>query len=825
MKKFIWVLYFLTIWSCTAIAAKKSYDVIAEQFEFNETTIERVKFSLTEIATAAGFSSSSAMQEAMQSNHIFWGNDTIGGGDLTNDYTHVSGGFYFSADGYVVPRDNEKSRYYKPYFFSYFRTDTIKDEFVCYIGQKTELCEAGDTFLTQVYLINGQDTVVFNITLSIKESTQILPTPTTLISQLNIIGETDVHVTITTKSETHFRVGVKEIAEVFGVDMSIPQTIEYMLYACGININTLKRTDMLVSYAKYGIFVFKEENSDDDTAYPCAACPTRGNYFSDCFTIYNLYYEPSSETLVGTIHPEHLNNEAGEQHKTELYIVYGNKAHRINIHTYTAEHKLKRIEEYECVGKRIIKMERTPKWSSSTFDIDVNLITENLKCLTSELIVLTSDENNYVNGSFFSTLDVFISRSKTFKITASPKTCEGVDINYSITFNAEQEQMTMSLNSITSIPKDSSIVHHFPVLFVYDNKFYEIEVITTFTSDVIEFDDGTEVGSENIYIQLPEPKMTQSPDRGKTIAIDYSLISELTGTDNPELFVYKKQGNTMKTNDFHMQIPNRSISFYMEEDGYRMQDSVLHQQDTETELLYLTYYLSYHTLYSLLKNTIGTTYTGSLFFVNTENKKYYTINYTIEPVDEAKNTKYVGEEEIILPIGKATISRTEFDTGKAMEALGITDVQQLREAEWQASRSDKSTFLYANTGYDEAKGGFPFNVKGCLEEEEENIAFHVGYAQEGEKHYLTSASASALEDGQEYTTRLALDYGENRYIFHVRLMNEKTYTALHGIKAEHNTEDETIYDLSGRIVGRGKASAGGLEKGVYIRNGKKFVVK
>ncbi len=820
MKKLIPLFCMLAIWSCAITAATTSYNVTAEQYARDEPTTDKIVFNLTEISAAAGFRSPAEMQEVMTSEHIFWGNDTIGGGELTNDYTHISGGFYFSGDGYVAPKKDQDSKYFKPYFFSYFRADMVRNELICHIGQIPDKCRAGDIFLTQMFLIHEKDTVEFNITLTIKKCEQTLPIPTMQISKLDITGETDVHLTITRKFPALLKVGMKEIAEEFGVDMNVPHIIENMLYACCLSAKTMKRTDELIGYD--GRFIFKTEETDDEISYPCIASPSIDVCYSDCFTVRNLYYEPSCENLVARIEAEYI--YVGEQYKAELYIVYGNKAHRINLYVQSEEEQPKKLEEYEYMGQDSIKLEFTPT-ETVIFNIDINQITEKLNCKNNEISLLTLDDNNYLDGN----LNPGNFEVAQFKVSPYKRG----SIRYVVYLTINKEQMTVYLSEMTGMSLGRSFTSHLPLLFIYDGKYYKIELIITLVSNVMEFDDGEEIGNEDIYVQV-----LKNIDKNyctNTLSINIPRISELIHTEVPELFVYKRpesqQKKAMISNDFNYLVnnngpKNETTSFCIDQDGYLIPDSIFRSREEDDKYMQLRYDNSRSSsqLQISLNNTINT-YIGSLFFVNPKSKEYYTINYTVEPVDEYTPMEYVGEEEILLPASHAAIRRTELDISKAIEALGIQNEDSLVNMKCLANRSDRSTFLYASTGYNEAEGGFPFDSAGCLDTKEENDAFHVGYIQEGGKHYFTCSIERPLENGQEYTTRLALEYENKRYIFHIKLVDEDTYVTIDEINTTYLPHDDIVYDLHGRIVGQGRKTVEKLGKGIYILNGHKIAVK
>ncbi|MCD8237647.1 MAG: DUF4859 domain-containing protein, partial [Prevotellaceae bacterium] len=330
MKKVFLILCFLT--TVIASARTTSYEITAEQYRRDDLITAKVKFSLAEIVAAAGFSSPVAMQEAMQYENIFWGSDSIGGGELTNDYTHTeSRGFYLNANGYVAPLKDQKKRKFLSYFFCYLRTDTTKDEFVVHIGQVPEKCEEGDVFLTSVYLINKADTVEFNIQFSIKQGIGI-PNPTLNPSKLNIIGETELHIDASSYFPGNFSLKINDIAKKLGVeDMSYPQMADRMLYAKTYDITTEKITDVLTEYASKNRLNFKIDDFNEEPVCPCAALTSAYETYTDCFTIKNLNYEQESGLLTATVIANEEFTKAGDKFEAQLYLIYGNRAFKINI--------------------------------------------------------------------------------------------------------------------------------------------------------------------------------------------------------------------------------------------------------------------------------------------------------------------------------------------------------------------------------------------------------------------------------------------------------------------------------------------------------------
>ena len=775
------------------------------------------------------------LQETMQSENIFWGKSQTGGGELTNEYTHVlSRGFYLGADGCVVAHNDNIQP--KSYFFCYFRANATKDNFACHIGQVPDKCKEGDFFRTAIYLINKADTVEFNIQFSIKQDISI-PNPTLNLSVLDIIGETELHIDASSYFPGSISLKINDIAEKLGVeDMSYPQMLDRMLYAKTYDVTTEKITDALVGYADNNELIFKIDDFNEEPVCPCAALIS--TYYSDCFEIKNLFYEQETGMLTAAVIANEELTKAGDKFRAQLYLIYANRAFKINLFVRIVKSEPQKIEDLEYVGKSTLKLEMTTKDRFHRFDFDINLVREELNCYDTDIAnLLVLDDNDCVNGNFS-----FLSQIKSYMITTRGTWCDKKfenedDYAFSISFypgspldtSDSLYKYTPSRIDVTyskSIEAGDSVVYKTPLLFVYCNRVYEIELITTFKSHYVDFNDGEEVGSESIYVQLPR---SQKSSRITKLYADYSKAVELTGSNSLQAFVYKNPGEAQKTGVMVNQTP-----FYMTPEGYKVPlDSVSGYTLSDKEYLQIDPFIYYfnkedfskNDFIFILYNSVGTIYTGSVFLVNPENKKYYTVNYVLEPVDEVHYMEYVGEEEILLPADNGGIKHTEFDISRAAEALGIQGEGLPAETQWQANRSNKAAVLYTDAGYSDTHGGFAFDAEGCVTEKEEKTAFYAGYAHEDGRHCFQTSSVVPLEDGQEYATRLALDYGDKRYVFRIRLVNEDTYTAIAGTEVEKPRNNGIIYDLGGRAVGREGNPTERLAKGIYICNGRKFVVK
>ncbi|MCD8236995.1 MAG: hypothetical protein LUD00_10170 [Prevotellaceae bacterium] len=746
----------------------------------------------------------------------------------------------------VTCSKNDKLYPEASYFFCYFRANATKDSFACHIGQVPDKCKEGDVFRTAVYLINKADTVVFNIQFSIKQDIGI-PNPTLNPSKLNIIGETELHIDVSYYFPGNISLEINDIVEKLGVeDMSYTQMADRMLYAKTYDITAEKITDVMVGYTdNYYKLGFKMDDFNQEPICPCAALIQADYTYTDCFIIKDLNYEQESGMLTAAVIANEELTKVGYKFETQLYLIYGNRAFKINLFVRIVQNEATKIENLEYVGKSTLKLEKTADDKYKYIDFDLNLVKEELNCNDANAMkLLVLDDNGYVNGDFS-----FLSEGGLFsyKITTRGTWCHKKfenedDYALSIDFKPRlppdpsdpyfpyyrPTPSSIGIDYSRSIEAGDSVVFKTPLLFVCCNRVYEIELITTFKSPYANFDGGEEVGSESIYVQLPKPQNSNS-SRNANLYMNYSKAVELTGSNSLQAYVYKNREEARKKG----MMANQTY-FYMTSEGDKIQeDSISIYRKNEKEYLYITPCILYFNENDFAKNyfglnlynSVGTIYTGSVFLVNTENKKYYTVNYVLEPVDEVHYMEYVGEEEILLPADNGSISHTEFNISRAAEALGIQGEWLPAETQWQANRSNKASVLYTGSGYSDIHSGFSFDAEGCVTEKQEETAFYAGYAHEDGKHCFRASSVVPLADGQEYATRLALDYGDKRYVFRIRLVNENTYTAIAGTEAEKPRNEGIVYDLSGRAVGKGGNSTEGLAKGIYICNGRKFIVR
>ncbi len=799
------------------MSAQTSFDVKGEQYPTVDYSVVDVKLSYEEVAKAAGYESAAAMQEAIdavvnqnsaESTSMFWCNDSTQ--TLSNWNTQGGvGGFWHAAGGSVVPWGNDISTDYKSYFYTQLATDVDADEFVYSLGQFPGRCVGGTTYTTTIYLKNGENTVTFNIELAVKKPIE-LPEPTNAISKLNVIGSTDVTAEITYRVGADFSVNIADIVALAGVEPSeISPVIEQMVMAWNFDEAATEgdcKTDTLMKYTQDNEFYFYV--GDEDTNVATATTSDLG----DLWSVSDVWFDEESESLVASVYPGNV--ETGNMFTTVLYVIYGDKAHQINLTVKVVEPAVVKPEEYEKVGETVLTLERDKDlgFGITSSSIDVAAIAELLGCGAEEMVFMAVNPDGGIDDNW----------------SADPNpgfwmNQEGVNVTYYGTNPAWFICFDYSTSTID--------IGHMPNFFqgtgdevctgslylVYGEKLYEIKV-TINIPEVAEVENLVEVGSEDILIQA----IANYNDYGiGTLSVDLDKIAELTGSTNLTFYVYDQPAEDSDELVFTNSYSAGAPGYWLTKEGYRD----VWNTGNEYGIFFEAYNAgNFNWGHYPGKDPAGTTYTGKLFLVNVNNGYYYTINYTVEFVDEITEYAIVGTQDVLLPLVEDDITSTAVDLTAAMEALGIEDASLLESVEWKAMRTSIS---YTVEGYDEVNGGFPFDANGYValdESQVENILFYAGVDIYNNNEF-TAMPLVLPEDGEVYTTKFALDYDEKRYIFNLKLVNEATYTGISRVDVDNQTNDGVVYDLSGRVVRTNAASVESLAKGIYILNGKKYIVK
>ena len=229
---------------------------------------------------------------------------------------------------------------------------------------------------------------------------------------------------------------------------------------------------------------------------------------------------------------------------------------------------------------------------------------------------------------------------------------------------------------------------------------------------------------------------------------------------------------------------------------------------------------------------VGDIYNATFFLLNESNNKMVKLAVVIEYVETIVETEVVGEADLTLVVADGEDPLyTPIDLTAVTEAFGV-DVDLLEAAaEIKALKTPTSFTADNNDSY----YGWFLNESGCcvdLTNEEATMTAPVtlGYewynTEDAPLSFFTTSGVMAVApaDGVVYRTKMAIEYDAKHYIYNISLMNQATATGIEKVEAT-TTKAGNVYDLTGRIVRKSATGVNGLANGIYILNGKKYIVK
>ena len=232
------------------------------------------------------------------------------------------------------------------------------------------------------------------------------------------------------------------------------------------------------------------------------------------------------------------------------------------------------------------------------------------------------------------------------------------------------------------------------------------------------------------------------------------------------------------------------------------------------------------------QRAVGDIYNATFYLLNESNNKMVKLAVVIEYVETIVETEVVGEEDLTLVVADGEDPLyTPIDLTAVTEAYGV-DVDLLEAASDIKVLKTPTSFTadHNDSGY-----GWFLNESGCcvdIKDEEATMTAPVtlGYewynTEDAPLSFFTTSGVMAVApaDGVVYRTKMAIEYDAKHYIFNISLMNQATATGIEKVEAT-TTKAGNVYDLTGRIVRKSATGVNGLANGIYILNGKKYIVK
>ena len=234
-------------------------------------------------------------------------------------------------------------------------------------------------------------------------------------------------------------------------------------------------------------------------------------------------------------------------------------------------------------------------------------------------------------------------------------------------------------------------------------------------------------------------------------------------------------------------------------------------------------------------NVAGSEFPMKMYLVNAASNKCGVYNLTVKFVEKVTEYTLTGSSDVaaaMLPDDYQTYM-IPIDFSALATSLGVPEAT-LKSEESQltiygtTASGGKTSLMTADAGYWMTRDGV------ACEFDDPANAFGVEY------YALPSLSApdydnlhvslfDAFEDGDILQGTIYVGYPTSDSAVKVHAYNVKVYlsndpTSIAGVEADAETAGD-VYDLSGRLVSKNAADLKSLPKGIYIKNGKKYIVR
>jgi len=797
------------------IPASAQFKATVEQYANSDYSQVAAEFKLTEIATALE-TDTATLAAALNAWYNY--DEESGaekpadmfflksGEELIADYsTNAPGGFWMSGDCRNVGYTEEAV------FFEDIWFDSADDFFGLYFGQMPDTLAAGATFTPSFVLKHGEKQVTFDITYTVKPL-PTMPEAELEIAKLEIIGETEVTVDQTPSMSWKAyvaSVSLAGVAEKFGVDAEIfPTMIPNQLYQARIDLTYGLKVDSLIAITVNDGWGRVAMSLEGDTL--TEVCSANYGSLEDLKAFYTngWSFDAATDTLSCNMgqFPERM--VAGDQLYSYVYLVYGNKAFRIKYILNVIEDPnagKNNLEDMTKVGSSTFSIEQYPTTDYSTTYISLNAdsIATLLGCSTSDMVLQAIDNNGALSTNSTAT-------KGGYWMTQGGIICGWGDNAYF--FVEPNVQGDYSQLNFGQMPGNTAIGEegHTKLYLTANGNYYELDItLKIVAKEIVGLESFENVATRNLTIQQEYITYEWS----KAASIPMEQIYSLIGTTEPVLYGLAVDSVAATTGSKYTDDYTCSPfpGFWLNAEGRNDKwgsSTFTWGMSAAVEVSDEAYNINC----MLDHGAIGDVYNGQFFLANLENQKMITINLTYQIVETLVEFEVVGEEWINLPIGiNMDDQEVEYDFTKIATAFGLESVNALFEGYYVKALKADGTYT---DGIDVFGSAVMLTLTGAADEYGViGIQISDDYSK-----FITFINES-IEAPFKAEATICFEIDAKRYVIHITLLDPESYEAVQGIEGiSADKKDGKIYNLQGQEVA---APA----KGIYIMNGKKFLVK
>ena len=744
---------------------------------------------------------------------------TLPDGTLSANYTQGGkGGFWVNASGEPQSWSNDNSA------LRWYNTIGMDSGyFLINIGQFPNQCSVDDVFTPKFVMKYNDKEATFDVTIKFKAPIAV-PEPLTVFeSQLNIVGEQEVDIAQDPRSSydadnVWTRVGDAIVKLGISDPMILEEGLGKIIWTTAFDTETVGKLDSLTNTttttASPG-FWYTDIRVNGDATGECSAT----SYSSGCcFFLEGFKYDASKDSLYVNCgqYPDKL--KGGEEFFCNVYLIYGDKAYRIRYNFKANEVNVdpgEGLENYTKVGEMTDDVDQvfTGNWAAVKVYPDLDAICAALECETSDLQMVGINLNNALAGS-----------DSQGNLIGGPTANNGgnwfAEDGYVVSYSSDASRMYVqpvvagdfSVLDCGQYPSKAAVGDEYKadLYFIAGTKYYAYTVHMTVVEPTVIEGEFQSVAQRSFVIQ-------QTPDNGYGWSegkdIPLSFIEEVVGKSwvvyGMELLDAEgneREGNAKYTKNYSI---TETPGFWLDKDGRN-------SGWNSSAIFGISAGGRENGKFNLIQYPercfVGDSYKTKLFFVNEETCKMVTINFTYNIVDEVVEYENVGTEDIVIPVSIDDCD-IDFDLATPAAALGLS-VDDLVD--------DYGKYLYGmNEGGIFSGGmscgdGLGFNKEGYLDMINGVVYFSIGKV--GDKGVLTAYSPEEVPADFRLDVQFCFQAEGKQYVYNAKIVSKEAFdSGVRDIATSHKNAGK-VFDVSGREVVK---PVGGL----YIINGKKFVVK
>lgn len=811
-----------------SVSAQAQYKGGVEQYPTTDWRSSYIEYDLAEIATAMGYGSATefasvfttsfrANQEGATFDGAIFFTCSDKEGVQQSNYTAESkrlGCFWLNADGQIVDYGDESI------YFSLVSLDSIDNvpaKLVFALGQYPNRCEEDKTYTNVITMGNGTKSVTFENSLTVKKMPVVDVTP--VLSKLNIKGTTEVSLEEyprgTYRSDA-VKFSMKDAIEALNFPRVVLEaSLVNNLYAYQHDDELDVLKDSLSNRITASNGYWFSPTYDEITGDPLPKC------FNDSYGSNNLFFAESftldteTDTAVCYVgqYPSAL--KVGDAPYADLYLINGTDAWKFVLTLNIVQEPI--ADEVTEVGREYLVVNKKPSssgnYDAKDFKLDGDKMQELLGGDPSEWVFKNNNADTHSTNYTTSAIGFWMDIDGNVCTWTGSVGVASVYVDYSY-------PSTLTIGQYPGKNQVGDVFHTILEVVNFD-KAYTIDLTVNFIEDdkQITFTNLAtyEIEMQNT-VQNNYETVTSQP-------IELDAIYEIIGTDDPGLYT--------------IAVPDSGVTELQYSDSFTCTPYPGFWYNKEGQnagwgsnaFIGLTFSLSNGTfdLYQMPgTTTIGDTFQTKWFFVNEETGAMVTVIINAFIVEEIIEREIVGSESTIVVLENVEDEATKtIDLNEAIGLLEAESVNDFYQNGTLLAAVNSSSFGGAEF-YDEAEG-FWFDANGYVidpsnEAQLENQAFSVNLVIEDDgTATITTYCLVPPAEGQFYNTRLALNYGSKRYIINISVADKNTAESISAVNGE--SKNANVYDLSGRIVRKNASTTEGLNRGIYIQNGKKVLVK